>query len=60
MGLTWVAAPSFNGCAAASVGWFGAEGAEGPGVTVDGGLDVVLLLLPLISSATTKPGTCGV
>ena len=55
-----MAAPSLNGCAAVSVGWFGAEGAEWPGVTVDGGLDVVLLLLPLISSTTTKPGSCGV
>ena len=60
MGLTWVAAPLLNCCAAVSVGWFGTEEAEEPGVTVDGGLDVVLLLLPLISSATTEPGACGV
>ena len=51
-----MAAPSLNCCAAASVGWFGAEGAEEPGVTVDGGLDVVLLLLPLITSAAMEPG----
>ena len=55
-----MAAPSLNGCAAASVGWFGVEGAEEPGTTVDGGLDVVLLLLPLISSATSELGVCEV
>ena len=59
MGLTWVA-PSLDGCAAGAVGWFGAEGAEEPGETVDGGLVLVLPLLPLMSSATSEPGVCGV
>ena len=55
MGLTWVA-PSLDGCAAGAVGWFGAEGAEEPGETVDGGLVLVLPLLLLMSSATSEPG----
>ena len=59
VGLTWVA-PSLNGCVAGAVGWFGAEGAEEPGATVDGGLVLVLPLLPLMSSATSEPGVCGV
>ena len=59
MGLTRVA-PSLDGCAAGAVGWFGAEGTEEPGETVDGGLVLVLPLLPLMSSATSEPGVCGV
>ena len=59
MGLTWVA-PSLDGCVATAVGWFGAEGAEEPGATVDGELVLVLPLLPLMSSATSEPGVCGV
>ena len=59
MGLTWVA-PSLDGCVAGAVGWFGAEGAEEPGATVDGELVLVLPLLPLMSSATSEPGVCGV
>ena len=53
-------APSLDGCAASAVGWFGAEGAEEPGATVDGGLVLVLPLLPLMSSATLEPRVCGV
>ena len=59
MGLTWVA-PSPDGCTAGTVGWLGAEGAEEPGATVDGGLVLVLPLLPLMSSATSEQGVCGV
>ena len=59
VGLTWVA-PSLNGCVPGAVGWFGAEGAEEPGATVDGELVLVLPLLPLMSSATSEPGVCGV
>ena len=57
--LTWVA-PSLDGCAAGAVGWVGAEGAEERGATVDGGLVLVLPLLPLMSSATSEPGVWGV
>ena len=57
--LTWVA-PSLDGCAAGAVGWVGAERAKEPGATVDGGLVLVLPLLPLMSSATSEPGVCGV
>ena len=53
-------APSLDGCVAGAVGWFGAEGAEEPGATVDGELVLVLPLLPLTSSATSEPGVCGV
>ena len=53
-------APALDGCAAGSVGWFGAEGAEEPEATVDGGLVLVLLLSPLINLATSEPGVCGV
>ena len=53
-------APSLDGCVAGAVGWFGAEGAEEPGATVDGELVLVLPLLPLMSSATLEPGVCGV
>ena len=53
-------APWLGGCAAGSVGWFGAAGAEEPGATVDGGLVLVLPLPPLINSATSGPGFCGV
>ena len=59
VGLTWVA-PSLDGYAAGAVGWFCAEGAKEPGATVDGGLVLVLPLLPLMSSATSEPGVCGV
>lgn len=53
-------APSFDGCMAGAVGWFGAEGAKEPGATVVGGLVLVLPLLPLMSSATLEPGVCRV
>ena len=53
-------APSLDGYAAGAVGWFCAEGAKEPGATVDGGLVLVLPLLPLMSSATSEPGVCGV
>ena len=53
-------APSLDGCVAGAVGWFGAEGAEEPRATVDGELVLVLPLLPLMSSATSEPGVCGV
>ena len=55
MGLTWVA-PSLDGCVAGAVGWFGAEGAEEPEATFDGGLVLVLPLLPLMSSAPRSRG----
>ena len=35
-------------------------GAEEPGATVDGALVLVLPLLPLMISATSEPGICGV
>ena len=53
-------APSLDSCVASAVGWFGTEGAEEPGATVDGGLVLVLPLLPLMSSAMSEPGVCGV
>lgn len=59
VGLTWVA-PLLNGCVASAVGWFGAKGAKEPGATVDGGLVLVLPLLPLMSSTTLEPGVCRV